>query len=838
MDALQPSSEQGTAGTLIVPKRKSALPAPVVLASSNSPTFEDCLKQLSQFNSQLQNQQLQLKQLQSSVSKYVERVRTAVGSSTRGSLESDGDGGPGPDHMMHRNSSKISDVAGEIYLAESIGSAVQKYRAARINNDSLESSGRQASSDNDGFSNPKSGRSLGRDLESTNKLDKRRRSSLAASGIVLEIDFSGADVVKTPEGGNGFGPMQGSRRSSGVAAKHNLGLAINMPDDTNFAELPPTSRRRSSPLASSFSHMFKPAIIHSTSLRETSHDNVESSVLVDQGPNPQQGPATFSKSFTAPLNVPTPPAPTIADSKQEKPTVEKPLPMRKSLLHRICVWLFVDAMFQELGENNSKSSSAGRGNAGDKNPVDSARIVGININSRFNVVWEFIMSGVYLFVLIKIPMITSFSHELSVSADVSTGLTAVFAVATFLNFFTAPGTNLRHRITRYLTKGFFADLIGTIPFDMILADHIPFSETLLLLRLVHVRNVVRIYNTNPIYVAGSHILQKMFKVGSSFMSIFMLGGVLITFLHLHGCFIFLFGKLTHFEAASWVAIHHILDASLADQYIWAYFAAVANTFPITGYQPSDPYEQLVAIITALIGAVLYAILVGTISSFSFGLDSSGRRYKEKIDEVHEYMTYRKLSEPIKMKVRQYYELKYKGKYFDEEAILSEMNESLKQEIAVHNCRDLIAKVPFLNRDVGDGRDAHFLGRIAKVLRPVYFIEGDLIFDQGWVGNEMYFIQQGCVAIIVNGNRVGELRDGAFFGEVALLGEIPRTATIVAAGNTVLYSFGRSDFSAILKDYEDMALRIKLVYEERMAKIEKEKDEKAKKEAGALDPNKH
>ncbi|KAJ3025965.1 UNVERIFIED_CONTAM: hypothetical protein HDU68_006405 [Siphonaria sp. JEL0065] len=179
---------------------------------------------------------------------------------------------------------------------------------------------------------------------------------------------------------------------------------------------------------------------------------------------------------------------------------------------------------------------------------------------------------------------------------------------------------------------------------------------------------------------------------------------------------------------------------------------------------------------------------------------------------------------MREKIRQYYELKYKGKYFEEEIILGEMNESLKQEIAVHNCRDLIAKVPFLKREVGDGRDAHFLARIAKTLRPTYFTKGDLIFDQGWVGNEMYFIQEGRVDIIVNGNRVGELEDGAFFGEVALLSETPRTATVVAATHAVLYSFGRADFSEILKDYEDMALRIKLVFEERMAKIQKEKDE--------------
>lgn len=88
---------------------------------------------------------------------------------------------------------------------------------------------------------------------------------------------------------------------------------------------------------------------------------------------------------------------------------------------------------------------------------------------------------------------------------------------------------------------------------------------------------------------------------------------------------------------------------------------------------------------------------------------------------------------------------------------------------------------------------------------------------------MYFIHTGTVEIIVAGNRVAALSDGAFFGEVALLGQVPRTATIRAAADTVAYRLDRSDFEAILADFDDMAVRIRLVYEERMQKVRKEKE---------------
>lgn len=53
-------------------------------------------------------------------------------------------------------------------------------------------------------------------------------------------------------------------------------------------------------------------------------------------------------------------------------------------------------------------------------------------------------------------------------------------------------------------------------------------------------------------------------------------------------------------------------------------------------------------------------------------------YKQKMDEVNEYMTYKNLSSSLKKKVRNYFELKYRGKYFNEVAILKELNDSLRQ----------------------------------------------------------------------------------------------------------------------------------------------------------------
>lgn len=453
--------------------------------------------------------------------------------------------------------------------------------------------------------------------------------------------------------------------------------------------------------------------------------------------------------------------------------------------------------------------------------------------SLFRISWDLLIWCFLMAMVAVLPLAASFEkfdiepHLLDVCFSVP------FLVDIFFNFYTTKiiedgeiSVKLSRKI--YLKGSFILDLISVIPLEYIVEYAVPtfeYPEVLLLVKLVRLHSFSKIVNCNPLFGEISKIFQKVIGVGSSFMSIFLFGGLLVVYLHLHACSIFLVGKLEHFSTKSWHDLHHVVEKDLSGQYTWSIFSAISNTFPVTGYRPTEPVEQWVTIIAVLLGALLYAALVGTISSFSFGLDSSGRLYKQKMDEVNEYMMYKKLSNDLKEKVRSYYELKYRGKLFDEESIMLELNDSLRQEIAIHNCKDLIGKVKFLNRNQQDGRDEIFMGRIANALRQMHFIAGDTIFEQGRVGNEMYFILSGCVEIIVNGNIVGALEDGAFFGEVALLGQVPRTATIRAKMHATLYSFERSDFHAILANYEDMAIRIQQVYQERMLRIVKEKEEK-------------
>jgi CRP/FNR family cyclic AMP-dependent transcriptional regulator len=90
-----------------------------------------------------------------------------------------------------------------------------------------------------------------------------------------------------------------------------------------------------------------------------------------------------------------------------------------------------------------------------------------------------------------------------------------------------------------------------------------------------------------------------------------------------------------------------------------------------------------------------------------------------------------------------------------------------------------------------------LRTIAKAAKPVSVKVGTTVCDEGEVGQTFYFILSGKAAVIRHGRRVAELGPGEYFGELALLDRLPRSATVKALTDMELLAISQKDFNKLL-----------------------------------------
>ncbi|XP_077110213.1 potassium/sodium hyperpolarization-activated cyclic nucleotide-gated channel 2 isoform X2 [Ranitomeya variabilis] len=184
-------------------------------------------------------------------------------------------------------------------------------------------------------------------------------------------------------------------------------------------------------------------------------------------------------------------------------------------------------------------------------------------------------------------------------------------------------------------------------------------------------------------------------------------------------------------------------------------------------------------------------------------------------QVEQYMSFHKLPADFRQRLHDYYEHRYQGKMFDEDSILEELNEPLREEIVNFNCRKLVASMPlFANAD------PCFVTAMLTKLKFEVFQPTDYIIREGTIGKKMYFIQHGVVSVLTKGNKEVKLSDGSYFGEICLLTRGRRTASVRADTYCRLYSLSVDHFNEVLEEYPMMRRAFETVAIDRLDRIGK------------------
>jgi len=113
-----------------------------------------------------------------------------------------------------------------------------------------------------------------------------------------------------------------------------------------------------------------------------------------------------------------------------------------------------------------------------------------------------------------------------------------------------------------------------------------------------------------------------------------------------------------------------------------------------------------------------------------------------------------------------------------------------------------------------------LDRIGALAQPREALAGDELCRQGEVGLEFFVVVDGSAIATVDGDEVGRVDRGGFFGEMALIDGGERVATVVALSAMQLLVLGRHDFNEMLEvAMPEIAPKLLAVFGSRMRAIE-------------------
>ena len=124
--------------------------------------------------------------------------------------------------------------------------------------------------------------------------------------------------------------------------------------------------------------------------------------------------------------------------------------------------------------------------------------------------------------------------------------------------------------------------------------------------------------------------------------------------------------------------------------------------------------------------------------------------------------------------------------------------------------EFLARVPIFRACTADEVSA-----IAGVAQEGFFQPAQVIVTQGTPGQAFYMITAGRVEILRDGVSLGAFGPGDFFGEMSLLDQAPRSATIRAIDQVSCLMLSSWDFRALLERHPSIAIKLLEVLSRRL-----------------------
>lgn len=447
----------------------------------------------------------------------------------------------------------------------------------------------------------------------------------------------------------------------------------------------------------------------------------------------------------------------------------------------------------------------------------------IHPESKFKQIWNGIILLFTIYFAIEVPARIALGYHLQgVMLVVDLCVTACLLADVVLNFFT--GEYIKGQLSmdrkavawNYLKGWFWIDFLAAIPLDLILVGPLAtLTDTARIIRLLRFARMARI----------AQFMRQLAQ--ADIINISVLRMIFLTFwvvmvAHWAACVWIVLGSGNLFDNEAGINPDNKIP-DMFRHYVRSLYWAT-TTITTIGYgdlTPKDTKQTLYTMLMQLLGAGLYGYVIGNIASLIANMDVARAQYLEKIERIGTFMKFKKIPPEMQQEIRNYYSYLWDTRRgYDEKAVLAELPRPLIEKVSLYLLQQMIEKVPIFQ-----GASPDLIRQIVVSLKPEVYTPGDYVFRRGDLGHTMYFIARGQVQVVSDDGATvyATLKEGNFFGEIALLMSMPRTASVRATDFTDLYSLDKDVFAGIVAHYPVFSDHIVALAEQRAREIGKRTD---------------
>ncbi|CAD8086476.1 unnamed protein product [Paramecium sonneborni] len=443
-----------------------------------------------------------------------------------------------------------------------------------------------------------------------------------------------------------------------------------------------------------------------------------------------------------------------------------------------------------------------------------------NPNSTFRIFWELI-SMIFIFVqMIQIPLVLTYSVELSEGFQAfNQCMDVFFYIDLILNFKLAyyyRGEIIFDRkliAINYLKLWFWLDFLAVLPYDQMFSEDESQTQLFKIVRLFKFIKIIRLLRVLKI----SKILQKLeesFTLAQTFQAIIQflkIACMILSIAHWIACIWNIIEYTDEQVNITWMKKYGIADADWEIKYISAFYFSVTTMITV-GYgdiNANTQAEMIFAVFAMVLASGIFGYSMSSFMQIIEGEDEKIQEQRIKNSKIVRYIRQKNIPKELQSRVKNYLEwlagsAQIARNY--EQYVLRSLSANLKTEIVCLLNGRILHKVQLFSKEF----TPQLINKLVYVLNEQILGPEEYVFKENSFDNDkVYFIQNGQINICLTQREtlVKTLQKGEYFGEIGFFGRKPRSASAKTVDFVNVMSLKRNDLWEAAKPLESDLLKL-------------------------------